>query len=147
MDDKGVEAEPCSHCHSTLDPLSYAFAEYEGITSDGHGSYNPSRAEQLFQDAGISPQNRPLPALMGQAIDWDQGSSTAVVAWAEIAANSDAFKRNLATMFFTFALGRQPAADELAEFTDWWTSWGEADGYSANELLHGLVDLHAFGAP
>jgi hypothetical protein len=148
VDDKGVTAEPCSHCHATLDPLAYAFAEYNGIGGGGsNGTYDPARAIAIFEAAGIAPADRPKPALFGQSIDWDQGESTALVAWAQLAANSEAFKRTIATMLFERVLGRHPAADELAEFTDWWMSWGEDDGYSANELLHDLIDLHAFGAP
>jgi hypothetical protein len=149
VDNKGVEAEPCSHCHSTLDPLSYAFAEYEGIALGGgdNGSYDPARADAIFEAAGLSDAERPLPALFGETIAWEQSTGSPLVAWAELAANSDAFKRTIASMLFTYALGRDPAPDEAAEFTDWWTQWGLDDGYSANELLHDLIDLQAFGAP
>ena len=66
--------------------------------------------------------------------------------WANVAAASDEFKRNMADIFFQQALNREPAPDEEAEFRALWQSL-PGDGYSAWRLIHRLVDTSAFGVP
>jgi hypothetical protein len=67
-------------------------------------------------------------------------------AWAQKAANSDLFARNLANMFWVQSLGHGPTPDDEAEFQDLWRAL-PVDGYSANRMLHRLIDTHAFGVP
>ena len=43
IDDRGVDGEACVLCHATLDPLSYAFAYYEGIQGAATGTYRVNR--------------------------------------------------------------------------------------------------------
>ncbi len=146
VDHKDTRREPCSFCHGTLDPLAYAFAEYEGIraTNVAHnGEYEPA----LVQEMPDWPADPPVPHLLGVPIPWPGPETSALVLWAELAANSDAFKRTLTLLMFRHAVDRAPAPDELAEFTALWTAWGEADGWSVNQLIHALVDTDAFGAP
>ncbi|HEX6243336.1 MAG TPA: hypothetical protein VFZ61_20625, partial [Polyangiales bacterium] len=63
-----------------------------------------------------------------------------------VAADSDEFKRTIADMFFRQALNRAALPDELTEFNTLWQS-AASDGYSAERMLHRLVDTHAFGSP
>jgi hypothetical protein len=65
---------------------------------------------------------------------------------ARVMADSPEFSRNLANMFFVYAVGHDAQPDELAELDALWTSLPE-DGYSANRLLHRLIDTDAFGTP
>jgi len=132
VDEKGVEASECAVCHSTLDPLSYAFAYYEGIVGGSTGVYNAARPGDLM------PQ-------------WDQNAAVMfgqpvanVVEWAAVAAQSDAFSKTIGMTLFRHALGREPAARELPEVEAWWRSL-PTHGGSVNRLIHGLVDLPAFG--
>ena len=137
VDHKGVSQPACANCHSTLDPLAYAFAYYTGIIlPSGTGIYSPSRP-------------------LGLMDDWDPGVHRTVIfgqevanlmEWAQVAVESDAFKRNLAAMFFEHALGHEPKPDEQDEFIALWQSIDEG-GWSANQLVHQLVDTQAFGAP
>ena len=146
VDFKDTQREPCSFCHGTLDPLAYAFAEYEGIQPAAvalNGGYDPS----LVDDMPAWADANPVPHLLGVPIPWPGPETSALVLWAELAANSDAFKRTLALSVFRQALDRDPAPDELAEFTAWWSAWGDDQGWSANQLIHALVDTDAFGAP
>ena len=69
-----------------------------------------------------------------------------VVEWAQVASRSDAFRRTLAAMFFRHALGREPTAGEFEEFGALVASM-EGDGYSADRLIHRLIDTDAFGVP
>lgn len=138
VDDKGVRDPQCAGCHATLDPLSYAFAYYEGIqgaslgTLGNSGRYNPTRPTREI-DGWSDPQA----VLFGQPVQ-------SVVEWADVAAQSDAFARNLAQTFFRHALEREPTVPERAAFDALVTSLAE-DSFSANRLIHRLVDLDAFG--
>lgn len=134
VDNKGVREAECASCHSTLDPLSYAFAYYEGISGGRTGTYREQRPSR--QIPGWSDP---------KSVIYDTEVSS-VVEWASVAAESDAFKRNLAQMFFEHALQRPPGPAEAEVFAALWRSLPE-DGYSVNRLLHRLVELDAFGAP
>lgn len=139
LDAKGVDAAECAQCHSTLDPLSYAFSYYEGIDVSNlkyTGQYRPER---------------PSVRIPG----WDDAQPEFVVLDKKVAslvelagemAQSREFQRHLAHMFFVYAVGHEPRADEVDEFEAVWTAM-PADGYSANRLLHRLVDTDAFGTP
>ncbi|HEX6243154.1 MAG TPA: hypothetical protein VFZ61_19710, partial [Polyangiales bacterium] len=51
IDDKGVDDPRCANCHSTLDPLSYPFAEYEGVVLSitvPFGSFDVARPKRLI---------------------------------------------------------------------------------------------------
>ncbi len=135
VDNKGVQQEACARCHSTIDPLSYAFASYNGIGRLGNlydfddtGAYDPTRTP-WGEDS----------VLLGEAVP-------TLTDWAERAAGSDMFKRNLANMFWEHAFGRGPLAREQETFQALWRSL-ESDGHSVNRLIARLVQSDAFGAP
>lgn len=132
VDDKGVRSGTCATCHSTLDPLSYAFAEYQGISGPRTGVYDPTRPAREI-DGWRDPQAY----LLGEPV-------RDVRQWAERAAASDDFLRNLGVTFFRHALSREPRPDEDARLAEAWGAM-RADGYSANGLIHRIVDLAPFG--
>jgi hypothetical protein len=136
VDHKGVKQERCAVCHATLDPLAYAFMHYEGAQGLDFGSYSSTRPTRLIADWDDAKQR---PMLFAQPV-------TSLIDWAYRASESDQFKRNLANIFFQHALGRSPDPEELGEYDALWQSCVE-DGYSANRLIHRLVDTHSFGAP
>lgn len=151
IDDKGVDAPRCAACHSTLDPLSYAFAPYTGFEFDlftvtdiflfGQmnglfGVYKADRA--VSRMPRWSPVNQ-QPWLLGQKVD-------SLRAWAEVAVKSDEFARNLANVFYTHAFAREAEGAALPEFTALWKGL-PADNFSANRLIHRLIDTNAFGVP
>jgi hypothetical protein len=153
VDDKGVDAPRCAACHSTLDPLAYAFAPYTGLEHDAlaatvsvlvfgqlegqlFGVYNPDRPAARMPAWSATDQQ---PVLLGKPVQ-------NLRQWAEVAAQSDEFARNLANIFFTHAFAREAEGAELAEFTALWQSV-RTDGYSANRLIHRLIDSQTFGVP
>jgi hypothetical protein len=137
VDDKGVAQAACANCHSTLDPLAYSFAYYTGIIlPSGTGIYSPTRPLGLMDDWD---PNIHKTVIFGQEV-------ANLMEWAQVAVESDAFKRNTAAMFFEHALGHSPEPDEQDEFITLWQSIDD-DGWSANQLIHRLVDTRAFGAP
>jgi len=136
VDDKGVKQEKCAVCHSTLDPLAYAFMHYEGAQGNDFGSYSTTRPKRMIPAWDDAKQRS---VLLGSPV-------ASLVDWAYQASDSDDFKRNLAMMFFVHALGRSPDMEDTSEFNALWQSLPE-DGYSANRLLHRLIDTLSFGAP
>jgi Protein of unknown function (DUF1585) len=139
VDHKGVAAPRCANCHSTLDPLSYAFAEYEGIQNSidlQFGAYRPERPAERIPDWNAMTKKS---MLLGQPV-------ANVMEWGKIAAASDEFKRNMALMFFRHALGREPAPADQQDFQNLWRALPH-DGYSANKLIHRMVDSVSFGGP
>jgi len=133
VDDKGVKEESCAVCHATLDPLSYGFASYGGIDLDTflHGIYDPERPARE-----IPGWSDPEGALFGEPV-------ADVVAWARVAADSDAFARTVASMFYQHALGRPPEPAELPELDEVWRGF-VADRWSVDALIHRIADTRAF---
>jgi hypothetical protein len=198
VDHKGVKQERCAGCHSTLDPLAYAFAKYEGAPSGrrpmsmakagaagaagaagGPSAPNSEHSSDMDSDAGV-PQMPGQPSMMQPTMmpagqydvlaniggfnpnrpkeripDWDDDKQRpyvfgqpvdGLVELAKVAVDSDQFKRNLADIFFRHALGAEPNRAQQPEFSALWHSLPD-DGFSANRLIHRLVDTHSFGAP
>lgn len=137
VDNMRVGAQACAVCHSTLDPLAYPFSPYIALksrrTQQGEsrlyvGSYDPKKTQ--WEKWGY---------LFGEPV-------MDLMDWSKKAANSDAFKVNLAKMFYHQALGREAATtNERSEFATLWQSI-PADGYSMNKLLHRLIATKSFGA-
>lgn len=138
VDDRGVDAPACAQCHSTLDPLAYVFASYEGIILEGGktGTYDPERPSALIASWDDAPRSS---TLFGAPID-------SVVDWGRAASDSPAFARAMTMTLYTHALGRAPTPDEAAAFSELVDTLA-ADGYSANRLIHRIVDTEGFGTP
>lgn len=138
VDHKGVTEPTCAVCHSTLDPLAYAFAYYRGITSpvQDTGTYDPERPAELIPNWDPERQQS---MLLGQPV-------RSVVEWGQVASQSPYFRQAMVEMFFEHALGRpvEPANhEEVAAIVDTVVD----DGHSANRIIHRIVDTEAFGAP
>jgi hypothetical protein len=131
VDRRGVKAPECAQCHGTLDPLSYAFAKYEGVSAQ-FGVFDETRPKRVIPDWKDNQS-----VILGTNVP-------DLVTWAKTAANSDEFKRKLAQTFFHHALGRDPDAEDALEF-EALTQTVPTDGYSANRLIHRLVETRAFG--
>ncbi|WP_434420156.1 DUF1585 domain-containing protein [Nannocystis pusilla] len=139
IDAKGVDAAACAQCHSTLDPLSYAFAYYEGIDLKNLNRTGTYRLERPAERIPGWDEAQPEFVVLDKKVD-------SLVDLAREMSQSREFQRNLASVFFVYAIGHEPMPDELEEFDAIWTAM-PADGYSANRLLHRLVDTDAFGIP
>lgn len=133
VDQKNIKQKECVVCHSTLDPLAYAFSTYRGIETDildiirnYSGTYHDQRSPWEGQGH-----------LMGQPVK-------DLLDWADKARNSDPFRQNLARMMFRQAMSRDVLPHEQGEFEALWKSLPE-DKYSINKLLHRLIDTKAFG--
>lgn len=139
-DDKGVQAEACKVCHSTLDPASYAFKNYQGLTGRV-GSYDPTRIEDDFANEGENITDMPEAGyVLGQPVN-------DLVEWAEVAANSDAFAAASVLEYWRLLLGHEPLASEQAAFNTLWNDLKGEHAYRIEAMLHDLVDTEAYGVP
>lgn len=131
VDNINIAVPECAVCHSTLDPLSYSFSTYVGIETvraflfNSNGTYRANRTP--WEADGV---------LFGQPV-------SDLLEWAEVARNSEQFKKNIARMLFNQALSREPLPHENEEFESLWKNLPD-DGYSANRLIHRLVETKAF---
>jgi hypothetical protein len=145
VDQRGVAEPACAVCHSTLDPLSYAFSPYNGI-----GRLSSTGVRGLARTGTFDATRVPWPddsVLFGQPV----GS---LRAWAENAAASDAFFATVVRTLWTGTFGRPPHPGERAEFEGLWRRLaddarsGTADRTPrAERVLHDLVDTDAFRVP
>ncbi|HEU4403892.1 MAG TPA: hypothetical protein VFS43_01155 [Polyangiaceae bacterium] len=143
-DDKGLRAPTCAVCHSTLDPLTYPFRNYDGVSADDlerFGRYLPDRLESLYEGAipgvSLTPE---AGYLFGQPV-------ADLTAWARAAADSDAFAIALVRDYWQLLLGAPPAPDEAAAFEGLWRSFRGPRGYSVEGMLHDLIDTEVYGVP
>jgi len=135
VDSKGVDAPECAVCHSTLDPLAYAFSAYAGVEETPSDSLSMGNPYGTYYPEGTDWEADSY--LFGQPVQ-------DLKDWADQAANSDEFKKNITQIFFTYAIGRSAGVQDKEEFETLWKSM-EADNYSANKLIHRLVDTLVFG--
>jgi hypothetical protein len=141
-DIKGVTQPECTVCHSTLDPLTYPFRNYDGVSGEleSFSSYMPNRLEIMYEPliAGVSatPEQG---VIMGQPVD-------TLRQWAEVAANSDAFAMATVNDYWRLLLGAAPTPEQSSEFEAIWRSL-RSDNYSIDALLHRLIDTEAYGVP
>jgi hypothetical protein len=142
-DAKGVTAPACAACHATLDPLSYPFRNYNGLTGADvqMGRYVPNRIESFFST--LTPTITQIPergAIFGQSV----GTLTE---WAQVAANSDAFAVATATDYWKLLAGHAPRPEERAEFVATWQALKTTHTYRVQPMLHDLLRTEAYGAP
>lgn len=129
-DNKGVTNDTCAQCHSTLDPLTYPFAKYHGLTNFPFGTYDAGRVRSV-PEAGV---------VLGQPV-------SNLIEWASVAANSDEFARATVMDYWTLTLGEEPRPEELTEFTALWRKFRGERNYRVEEMLHDLVRTEAYGVP
>ncbi len=137
VDGKGVTEPTCAVCHSTLDPLTYAFSPYNGIGRLSSGGV--SRIDRTGAFAAERVPWGPEGSLLGTPVP-------SLRAWAEQAVETEEFRKNLGQMLWTASFARGPTPDERAEFEALWRGLPD-DGYSANRAFHRLIDTDAFQVP
>ncbi|MBX7097595.1 MAG: hypothetical protein K1X89_07780 [Myxococcaceae bacterium] len=140
-DAKGVQGALCSQCHATLDPLSYPFRNYNGLTNPNPEQYVPNRIETQF--AGLAPNISQIPEkgyILGQPVNDLKG-------WARVAADSDAFAANTVMDYWKLLMGGPPTPDQNDEFVKLWKRLKNENTYSVQKMLHELIHTEAYGAP
>ncbi len=140
-DGKGVTQALCTQCHATLDPLSYPFRNYNGLTAPNQLTYVPNRIETSF--AAEAPNITQIPErgfIMGQPVN-------TLKEWAGVAANSDAFVVATVNDYWKLLMGQPPLPEQNAEFVKLWTGLKTTHNYRVAKMLHELIRTEAYGAP
>ena len=142
-DAKGVQAAACAACHATLDPLSYPYRNYNGLSgpTSSFGRYVPNRLETIFANQGATLSTTPESGVIfGQPV-------SSLPQWAQVAANSDAFLRATVSDYWKLLLGHPPRPEENAEFVALWQALKTNHNYRVKPMLHELIRTEAYGAP
>ena len=138
-DDQGITAPECAVCHTTLDPLTYPFSRYHGISGLGSGLYDPNRMN-LFNPGVEGMAIRDVPEegfIFGQRVN-DLNE------WAEYAANSDAFAEATVKTYWTLLVGKEPLSIEAAEFETLWRDFGPVHEFQIEKMIRALVQTEAW---
>lgn len=141
-DAKGVTAKECAACHATLDPLTYPFRNYNGISNAMYSvQYINNRLEMFFPT--VAPRITQTPergVIFGQPVN-------NLREWARVGADSDAFAISTTTDYWKLLVGHAPRPEENAEFVATWQRFKTTDQYRVQKLLHDIVKTEAYGAP
>lgn len=143
-DAKGVQAQACAVCHATLDPLSYPYRNYNGISGPNSvwTTYVPNRIESGF----TTPQAPLISQIPENGVILGQPVNT-LVDWARVAANSDPFLISTVNDYWKTLIGHAPTAEENAAFTSLWQGLKSRNDYRVKPMLHELIRTEAYGAP
>ena len=170
-DRKGVTAETCAVCHSTLDPLSYPFSRYDGIGGGDEGeggneedflnpdmemdtefnadgtvngtfaNYSSGRLERFVRQEGPQIVETPEAGLLF-------GQPVAnLLEWAEVAANSEPFARKVVLDYWRLLVGEDPQPGDEAVFTTLAQRLSSEHEYRVERMLRDLIATEAYGAP
>lgn len=140
-DGKGVTEPACVVCHSTLDPLSYPFKNYNGLNDNPFGTYDPRRIERHFRsEAATITQMPEQGVIFGQQV-------TDLMQWARIAADSEAFARAVVEDYWQLVIGETSSIDEARELESLWRGLMNDHQYQVERMLHALIRTEAYGAP
>lgn len=141
-DNKGVTAQTCAACHATLDPLTYPYRNYNGVSSAMFQfRYVPNRMEIFFNNAAPRITQTPEQGvLMGKPVK-------DLREWASVGANSDAFAISTTKDYWKLLIGHAPEPEENAEFVATWQRFKTTNQYRVQKLLHDIVKTEAYGAP
>ncbi|MCB9549482.1 MAG: hypothetical protein H6706_27075 [Myxococcales bacterium] len=140
-DDKGVEAEACAVCHRTLDPLTYPFTRYHGITGVSTGAYDRARMTRFGPEEGARIREVPEAGfIFGEPV-------ADLVAWARVAADSEAFARATVADYWRLLVGHDPTDAEAEAFDGLVDRFRGEHAYQVERMLHDLIALEAYGAP
>ncbi|MFK8004655.1 MAG: hypothetical protein AB8H86_34120 [Polyangiales bacterium] len=160
IDDIDIDGAPCYQCHSTLDPLAYSFAYYNGVGFEGIpgisapslGTYSRDRPTSFFGGPAVARESwqaePPAAYILGEEVPAEStmGESTGLVYMAQQMSSSHAFAATLSELIWTLATGQPLGPGEHQEF-GLVTQEFRDSGYSADALAHAIIDTSAFGAP
>jgi hypothetical protein len=149
-DKKGVANPTCAACHSTLDPLAYAFRNYNGFGNSaavpppgkgglGRATYFEGRMD-WFNTAYPGISNMPNGSIFGQPV-------ASLMEWAQKAADSDQFARSRVNDYWRLLMGGDPAPVYGAEYAKLWQNLKGSQDYRIAKMLRDLVRTEAYGAP
>jgi hypothetical protein len=157
IDKKGLKDPVCASCHSTLDPIAYAYSYYYGGgPSQQFGAYARERPEVFLGGLGATRDilddwynDQPVPRVFGKAFSQEyklpEDTSSLVQIAAEVA-KSDLFARHITRLVFREVVGGDPEPRDADEFAQLWQGL-RTNKFSVDNMCHALIDTKAFGSP
>ena len=141
-DEKGITEPGCAACHRTLDPLSYPFSRYQGISGNQSGGYDAQRMTRFGPEEGQRIAEVPeRGSIFGQEVE-------DLIEWSIVASNSDAFAKKVILDFWTLLIGHSPKSPTEQEAYDlFWNRLKTENQYQVNRFLHDLIDSEVYGVP
>jgi len=140
-DDKGILDEACAVCHRTLDPLTYPFSRYHGITGRDTGVYDDRRMRRYDEAAGSRIREVPEAGhIFGEPV-------ANLVEWARVAADSEHFARATVKDYWRVLVGHDPTTDEMEAFEALVADFPSVHNYRVERMLLALIRMEAYGAP
>lgn len=147
-DGKGITAPGCAACHTTLDPLSYPFSRYNGISGPLTGTYARSRVNFLATREGLDEEATALMQRTPEAGYLFGEPVENLLEWAEVAANSDDFAKATVMDYWLLFIGHGPtSAPDHAEYENLWKAFRDTHEYQVSRMLQDLIRTEAYGAP
>jgi len=141
FDGKGVTKPECAFCHSTLDPLTYPFTRYNGLSGAIPATYEPDRLSRFAQIDGPEVVDTPeAGVLFGQQVD-------DLLEWGQVAANSPEFARATVLDYWNLMVGDAPGPDELDQFEMLVADFQGDNDYRVERMLHDLIETEAYSVP
>jgi len=164
-DSKGVTRPECAVCHETIDPLTYPFRNYNGLTGtnqvlQGQNSSTLQNVANLGDEKSLIPLSYSLPRMdflegeypgikavpevgyvMGQRVENLQE-------WARVIANSDAFAANTVNDYWKVLIGKERRSPkEQKEFVKLWRDFKTVHEYKVESMLKDLIMTEAYNVP
>ena len=143
-DAAAVAQAACAVCHSTLDPLTYPFSRYEGLAADRtilSAAYDSDRLDRFANTEAATTLDTPeAGVILGQPVP-------DLLAWAQVAANSNEFAQTTVLDYWRLLIGEPPRQADRDAFDDLWQTFVGAHGYSVERMLHDLIDTEAYSVP
>ena len=140
-DGKDVTEPACVICHSTLDPLSYPFKNYNGLNDSPFGTYDPRRIERQFSSEAPNITQMPEQGVIfGQPVN-------DLIEWAAVAAETEEFARAVVEDYWMLLIGTRPVLAEATELEGLWRGLMNEHRYQVEKMLHALIRTEAYGAP
>ena len=140
FDRKGVTAQTCAFCHSTLDPMTYPFTRYNGIYMT---NFAPTRLDNFVKVDGADIVKTPEKGvILGHEVK-------DLLELANVAAQSEDFARKVTRDYWKLLIGREPQPQDQREYGAMWRGLMDPKvyNYRVGAMLHGLVLTEAYGRP
>ncbi len=163
-DSKGVTRPECAQCHMTIDPLTYPFRNYNGLTGttrvlQGQSATPLQNLANLGDERNLTPLSYALPRMeylndqypgikampevgyiLGQRVN-------NLREWAQVLVASDMFAANLVKDYWKVMIGHEPRGEEIKEFETLWRNFKSVHNYSVKAMLHELIQTEAYSVP
>lgn len=163
-DSKGVTKPECAVCHSTVDPLTYPFRNYNGLTGTdqvlaGQNASGLSSVDNLGDEQNLTPLSYALPRMefLNQTYPGIKQMPEAgyifgkrvenLREWAEVLVNSDQFAANTVNDYWKLLIGQEPLSYQQEEFKQLWQRFKSEHNYRVEKMLHDLILTEAYGVP